>query len=187
MPDAFVGLFADPRGKMVRRSDPFLFADRLVRIMASVQGAVWTMPVDIMLADGNNPARPRADALTPRRVECFTKLIADTLATHDMICPHTSVEVPLGEGGFCQAPFEEMTVTEWFRILVTDVNTSGQAQTMAEVNLEEMVLLLGESWMAGARRLLLQMRAVIVDETESHASDNQYFWRYVADKHVSEL
>ena len=185
--DAFVGLFADPRGQLSWRSDPVWFADKLAKTMASVQGSVWTMPVDVESAGEINPTRPRANTLTPRRVECFTKLIADTLATRDMIRPHTYIEVPLVEGGFCQVPFEEVTVTEWCRILVAEVAPSGQAQKRAEVALEEMTLIQGESWMAAARRLVLHMRAVTADETKPHASEEQYFWRYVAGKHVSEL
>lgn len=152
--------------------------------MASVQGAVWTMPLDIMPAEGVNSARPRADAHTPRRVECFTKPIADTLETRDMMRPHTSVEVPLVEEGFSLVPFEEMTVTEGCRILMAEVAPSGQAQKRAEATVEEMALLHGESWMAAARRLVLHIRAVTVDETKPHASEEQYFWRYVAGQHV---
>ena len=45
--------------------------------------------------DGTNPAWPRADTLTPMRVECCSKLITDTLATRDMTHPQTVVAVPL--------------------------------------------------------------------------------------------
>ena len=137
--------------------------------------------------DGPNHARPRTNTLTPRRVEVFTKLIADTLATRDMIRPHTFVEVSLVGGGFYQVPFEEVTVTEWCRILAAEVAPSGQAQKRAEAALENITLMSGESWMAAARRLVLYMRAVTADETKPHASEERYFWRHVASKHVSEL
>ena len=34
--DAFVGLFADPRGQFLLQSDPFKFADKLAKTLASV-------------------------------------------------------------------------------------------------------------------------------------------------------
>ena len=135
------------------------------------------MPVDVESVDEIDPTRPRANTLTPRRVECFTKLIADTLATRDMIRPHTYIEVPLVEGGFCQEQFEEVTVTEWCRILVAEVAPSGQAQMRADVALEEITLIPGKSWMAAARRLVQHMRSITADETKPHASEEKYFWR----------
>lgn len=81
--------------------------------MSQVQGVVWIMQVDILTVDGPNPTRLRVGALTPMRVELSSKLIADTLATRDMIRPRTVVEVPLVEGEFCQMPFNEVTTMEW--------------------------------------------------------------------------
>ena len=69
-----MGLFADPYGTLSRRSDPVWFDEKLARIISSVQGSVWTTPVDMMSADGTNPARPRANTLTLRRVEFIIKL-----------------------------------------------------------------------------------------------------------------
>ena len=73
------------------------------------------------------------------------------------------------ERGFSQVPFEEVTLTEWSRILVADIAPPGQALKRAEVALEEMTLIQGESWMAAARRLVLHIREVAPDETKPHA------------------
>ena len=64
---------------------------------------------------------------------------------------------------------------------------AGQAQKRAEAVLENITLMPGESWMAAARRLVLHMRAGTADETKPYASEEQYFWRCMAGKHVSEL
>lgn len=61
--DAFVGLFTDPRGQLSWRSDPVWFAHELEKIMASVPGSVWTMPVDMESADEIDPSRPQSNTL----------------------------------------------------------------------------------------------------------------------------
>ena len=126
--DAFVGIPADPHDQLSWKSDPVLFTGKLRRIMSNVQGAAWTMSVGVLAIDGAHSARPRADTLTPMRVECFSKLTADTLATWDMIRPHAVVEVPLVEGGFCHMSFKEVTTTERFIMLVAEVSQSEQVQ-----------------------------------------------------------
>ena len=94
-----VGIVVAPPGELSWGNDP------VTRIMSQVEGAAWAMPQDQFSADGINPARPRADRLTPWRVECFGKLIADTLATRNMMRPDSTVEVPLVQGVFCHIPF----------------------------------------------------------------------------------
>jgi len=185
--DGFVGLVVAPQGELSWRNDPVLFVDKLTKIMSQVEGAAWAMPQDQFSTDGINPARPRADRLTPWRVECFGKLIADTLATRDLMRPHSAVEVPLVQGGFCHIPFEEVTTKEWCRILVAEVAHSGQAQKRAEAALTEIKLIQGESWMAAARRLVLHVRAATADEARPHTSEEVHFWRYVSGRKVAEL
>ena len=89
-----------------------LFADKFTKITAQVEGTAWAMPQDQLFTDRTNPARPRTDRLTPWRVERFQKLSADTLPTRDMMRPHSMVEVPLVQGGFCHIPFEEVKAKE---------------------------------------------------------------------------
>ena len=89
------------------------FVDRFTKITVQAEGTAWAMPQDQFSADGINPARSRADRLMPWRVECFGKLSTVTLATRDLMHPHSMVEVPLVQGGFCHIPFEEVTVKEW--------------------------------------------------------------------------
>ena len=185
--DGFVGLVVDPQGELSWRNDPVLFVDKFTKVTAQAEGTAWTMPHDQFSTDGINPARPRADRLTPWRVECFGKLSADTLATRDLMRPHSTVEVPLVQGGLCHIPFEEVTAKEWCRMLVAEVAHSGQAQKRAAVALDEIRLLQGESWMAAARRLVLHVRAATADETRPHASEEAYFWRYVSGRQVAEL
>ena len=122
--DAFVGLPADPHDQLSWKSDQVRFTDKLRRIISQDQGVAWTMPVDILAINNTNPARPRADTLTPMRVECCSKLIADTVATQDMFRRRTVVEVPIVEGGFCHMPFKEVATTEWCRMLVAEVSQS---------------------------------------------------------------
>ena len=93
--DGFVGLVVDPQGELSWRNDPVLFVDKVTKITAQVEGTAWAMPQDLFSTDGINPARPRADRLTPWRVECFGNLSTDALATRDLMRPHSMVEVPL--------------------------------------------------------------------------------------------
>lgn len=86
-----------------------LFVDTFAKMTAQLEGTAWTMPQDQLFTNGTNPTRPRADRLTPQRVECFGNLIADTLATCDRTPPHSMVKVPLVRGGFTHIPFAEVT------------------------------------------------------------------------------
>ena len=104
---SFVGRVVAPQGELSWRNDPFV--DKFTKRMLQVEGTAWAMPQDQFSIDGINPARPRADRLTPWRVECFGKLIADTLATRELMRPQSTVEVPLVCGGFSYIPFEEVT------------------------------------------------------------------------------
>ena len=106
--DGFVGLVVAPQGELSWRNDLVLFVDKFTKIMSQVEGSAWATPQDQFSTDGINPARPRADRLTPWKVECFGKLIADTLATRHLMRPHSTVEVPLVQEGFCHIPFEEV-------------------------------------------------------------------------------
>ena len=185
--DGFVGQVVDPQGELSWRNDPVLFVDKFKKITAQVEETAWAMPQDQFSTDGINPARPRADRLTPWRVECFGKLSADTLASRDLMHPHSMVEVPLVQGGFCHIPFEEVMAKEWCRMLVAEVAHSGQGQKRATVTLAEITLLKEESWMAAARLLVLHVRAATADETRPHTSEEVYFWRYAPGRQVAEL
>ena len=76
------------------------FFDKFPKIMSQVEREAWAMPQDQLSTDGVNLSHPRADRLTPWRVECFGTLIADPLTTRDLMRPHSTVEVPLVQPGF---------------------------------------------------------------------------------------
>ena len=184
--DGFVGLVEDLQGELSWRNDPMLVVDKFTKITAQVEGTAWAMPQDQFSTDGINPARPRADRLTPWRVECFGNLSADTLAIRDLMRPHSMVEVPLVQGGLCHVPFE-VTAKEWCRMLVAEVAHSSQAQKRSTVALAEITLLKGLSWVTAACRLVLQVRAATADETMPHTLEKVYFWRYAPGRQVAKL
>ena len=183
----FLGVVVDPQGELLWRNDPVLFVDKFTKITAQVEGTAWAMPQDQFSTDGISPLCPRADRLTPWRVECFGKFSADTLATRDLMRPHSMVEVPLVLGDFGHITFEEVTAKEWRRLLVAEVAHSGPAQKRATLALAEITLLKGGSWMAAARRLVLHVSAATADETKPHTSEEFSFWRYAPGRQVAEL
>lgn len=131
---------------------------QVTKIRAQVEGTAWAMPRNQFPTDGINPSRSRPDRLTLWRVNCFGKLSANTLPTRDLMLPHSMVEVPLVQGGFCQIPYKEVTAKEWCRMMATEVAHSRQAKKRDAVLLAELTLV-------AARRLVLHVRLVTADET----------------------
>ena len=87
--------------------------------------------------DGTNPAWPRADTLTPMRVECCSKLITDTLATRDMTHPQTVVAVPLVLLGVPNRQERRQICELGFNLVFTSAsNQSGLGSVLVHVGTE---------------------------------------------------
>lgn len=73
------------------------------------------------------------------------------------------------------------------RMVVAEVKPSGQEQKREAVALAGLTPLQGAPWGAAACWRALHVRAATADEARPHASEEIYFWRFVAGKHVVEI
>ena len=117
---------------------------------------------------------PQADYLTPMRVECFMKLVSPNLATRAAMIPNTMVEVYPVQGGRAILPFHE-------------VSKQGGTRDTARYALRNIKLTKGEAWMSASTRLVLHMRAALVDHTKPYASEELYFWRFITEADLMTL
>ena len=83
-----------------------------------------------MCSDGY--MRPIPDAGTPFRVELFTKLIPSSSATRNPMKPGTMVTTYLVNGIQLQVPHEQITITDWARILVNEAASSVSSRRFAK-------------------------------------------------------
>lgn len=137
---AFVGVSTGESNKRSSHNDAVAFVDELSRKMQVEDGGIWAFPVDQHCTDGYT--RPVADALTSLRVECLSKLIPLGLATRSMMNPGTLVNTYLITGGRLMVPFEQVTITDWTRLLVaelaaTPVARQAAVQALSAINLQK--------------------------------------------------
>ena len=170
---AFVGLSTGHQKKLTTRNDPVAFCDKLKKVMAGEEGGIWAMPEDQTTVDGISTL-PQADYLTPMRVECFMKLVSPNLATRAAMIPNTMVEVYPVQGGRAILPFHE-------------VSKQGGTRDTARYALRNIKLTKGEAWMSASTRLVLHMRAALVDHTKPYASEELYFWRFITEADLMTL
>ena len=99
--------------------DSVLFFEKSAGTMPQQQvgGTVRAMPIDQMLADEVNSARPRADDLTARQMECFAEPFVATLATKGVKCSQTSVRVSFTQRSLCYTPLGGIVVPGWCLVL----------------------------------------------------------------------
>ena len=183
---AFVGLSTGYQKKLAVRNDPVAFCDKLRNVMAGEEGGMWAMPEDHTAADGTSRL-PQADSLTPMRVECRMKLVSPNLATRAVMVPGTVIEVYPVQGGRARIPFNEVTITDWTRLLVTEVFKQGGTRDTARYALKNIKLAKGEAWMSASTKLVLHMRAALVDHTRPYASEEQHFWRFITEADLMTL
>ena len=185
---AYVGLSTGGhRKKLTMRNDPAAFCGKLKKIMSGEEGSIWAMPKDQTAADGTSQL-PRADCLTPLRVECFMKLVLSNLATRTATIQKNMAEVYPVQGGRVIIPFHEVTIADWARLLVAEVSRQGGTRDMARHTLRNIGLTHGEAWTTASTRPVLHMRAALVDHTRPYTSEEQqYFWRFISEADLMTL
>ena len=130
-----------------------------------------------MCSDGY--MRPIPDAGTPFRVELFTKRIPSSSATRNFMKPGTMVTTYLVNGMQLQVPNEQVTITDWARILVNEAASSVSSRRSAKVALQSLTVETVGAWTTAAQRLLVHMRAAEVDADRPFTSQETYFWRFI--------
>lgn len=184
----FVGTAVGNRNehpKLSIHNDPIAFTDEVRRVMQIEEGGIWAFPQDQLLSDGYT--RPLPDALTPLRVEGFSKMFQPNLATRTSMRPGSTVSIYLVTGGRLRVPFEQVTATDWARLLVAEVARNPGARAASADALTNIALEAGEAWASAASRLVLNVRAKLVDPNRPFASEETYFWRLLSSTNLADL
>lgn len=183
---AYVGASTGKPANLSYHNDAVFFVDTLAKYLQVEDGGVWGFPQDQLCTDGIT--RPVADIYTPYRVELFSKLIPSSLATRAMMTPGTVINTYLVNGARCQVPYDQMTITDWSRILVAEAASSPATRRAANKTLDQLVLEPNEAWASASARLMLHFRAAEVHQSRPFVSEDRFFWRFmVEDKLIDSL
>lgn len=181
----FIGVLTGEPLALSFRSDPVSFVHELTQKMQVEDGGVWKFPHDQLCRDGH--VRPVADALTPLRVECLSKLIPQSLATRVAMVPGTWVNTFLINGTRLKVPFEQVTITDWCRLFVSELATAPVGKQAAKRLLKQITLHQHEAWASASARLILHVRAAEVEHSRPYLSEDQLHWRFMPEDKLIRL
>lgn len=174
----YVGACTGVDYKLSHHNDAVFFVDALARKLEMADGRVWGFPTDQLCTDGI--FRPVPDQGTPFRVELFSQLIPSSSATRTMMTPNTLVTTYLINGSRCQVPYEQVTITDWARILVAEAAAVPSTKAAAKNAIDSVQLEPGEAWTSASARMLLHMQALGASQDRPFESEAKFFWRFVA-------
>ena len=180
----YVGPSTSVNHKLTYHNDAVFFVDALSKYLDVADGSIWGFPMDQLCTDQRT--RPIPDAGTPFRVELFSRLIPHSSATRSSMVPQTLVTTYLINGSRCKVPYEQVTITDWSRILVAEAAKSQTARDAAQVAMNNIELEKGEAWLSAAARMLLHVRTKHANPDRPFTSEARYFWRFAAAQTVNE-
>ena len=96
------------------------------------------------------------------------------------------VSIYLVTGGRLHAPFEQVTATDWARLLVAEIDKNPGSRAAAVAALSHIALEPGEAWASAVSRLVLNVRAKLVDPNRPFASE-ETFWRLLSSTDLADL
>ena len=118
-----------PIPEFTMMNDPALFGDTLNHLFC--QHAGWRGPKD-QASGGRSPPGPIADHLSNLRVAAMMRLIPGTCTTQVQYEQGLVVRVRTIDGSEVRKPAAALTVTEWLRVLVSEITNSGALRKAAE-------------------------------------------------------
>ena len=180
----YVGPSTGNNHRLTYHNDAVFFVDALSKYLDVADGSIWGFPLDQLCTDGRT--RPVPDEGTPFRVELLSRLIPHSSATRSSMVPHTWVTTYLINGSRCKVPYEQVTITDWCRILVAEAMKSQTAREAAVDAVNNIKLEPGEAWLSAAARMLLHIRTKSASADRPFASEARYFWRFASEQTVNE-
>lgn len=159
---ALTGVSTGEPDELASTNNAGTFVDVLMKTDEKEDGEVWSFPQGQLCTDGS--VRPVPDALTPLRLECFSKLIPLNLATRTEIVPNTMIDTFLVSGSCLIVPFAQVTITDWCRLLVSAFAITPIARQAGKL-MENISLRTGEEWRAASPRLVWYVRWTDVHHT----------------------
>ena len=171
-------------GELTMNNGAVLLQDRIARTLNAVNQGIFKLPDD--QTNGSSFVSTTANC-SPQRRELLVDLISDQLLTHHQMTSGEPVIIYSIAGKRIEVEADEVTITEWLRLLVREAALVRGAATSARHALDSVVLKPAEAWPTAAARLVLMFRAATADPDMPHASEAVYFWRYISERNLVEL
>ena len=121
------------------------------------------------------------DQYTPRRVELLSEFVHDHLATRDAMNSDEPVEVWSITGEVQRKQKEDVTGTDWLRLLVREQALTSISKELALAALDAVSRQPNEAFAAAAARVVKTFRASFANPDRPCVSETQFFWRFVTE------
>ncbi|CAN0447110.1 unnamed protein product, partial [Pylaiella littoralis] len=137
------------------------------------------------LVDGGWSTVP--DEHTPRRIEMLSEFVQGHLATRDAMDSDEPLEVWSLTGDVQIKRREQVTCTDYLRLLVREQALTSGSRELAETALDAIVRQPNEAWAAAAARVVKVFRATFANADRPCVSETQFFWRFVTEADMRHL
>ena len=123
--------------------------------------------------------RTRADALTSKRRELLTDLLADYLPIYCVGTESQPVVVYRISGQCESTQVRRVTATDWLELLVHEEGINSEVKHTALEVLDSVTVKPDQSGLSATARLVSAFRTTRIDPDRPHATEATFFWRYV--------
>ena len=162
-----------------------MFQDYVKRVWKSTEKGMLALPPDVREVPGKWVTKP--DRRSEERREVLIGLIDPGLKTHIMMTEGQPVQVFRISGQVDTIPQEEVTATDWLRLLVQEETRDKNASKAFKEALERIRLEPAETFTAAGQRLVRAVRATFAQTDTPHRSESDFFWRYAPIDILKEL
>ena len=159
------------QGERTVANSAVLFQNHVSKILATTDDGVFALPQD---SPENSVWRTRADALTSKRRELLTDLLADYLPTYCLMTESQPVVVYRISGQCEPTQVRHVTATDWLRLLVREEGLNSEAKYAALEALDSITTKPDESWLSATARLVT-FRATRIDPGRPHVTEATFF------------
>ena len=153
------------QGKLTVANSAALFQNHVSKILATTDDGVFALPQD----SPEDPVwRTRADALTSKRRELLTDLLADYLPTYCLMTESQPVVVYRISEQCEPTQVRHVTATNWLRLLVREEGLNSETKHAILEALDSITTKPDESWLSATARLASAFRATRIDPDRPH-------------------
>lgn len=128
-----------------------------------------------------------ADDLTPRRRELLGELLHPHLQTLRALEEKCDVRVYRISGKIEVVRFQNVTVTDWLRLIVCQQGLCNGYDLAAESAFYTITREASESLASAAARVLVAFRSVLVDPARPRITEPEFFWRHISARQMKTL